>query len=110
MSNSTGNGRAHQGRGGSFKSLVNRREPGPRLNDLLGGRQQQLGDAIQAVILGGLGVLIAPTSDGGAISVTLYEGDQRLRSYASTVEEWEEILRALTDAGDAAATAHLPKR
>jgi hypothetical protein len=109
MGNSNGNGRANSGRGGTFKSLVDRRESGPRLNSILENSQQLLGDAIHAAIMGGLGVLVAPTSDGGAVSVTVYDGDERLRSYASSADEWTAVLGALTDAGDAAATQHLQK-
>jgi hypothetical protein len=109
MSDSNGKGRAGTGRGGSFKSLVDRRESGPRLNSILDNSQQLLGDAIHAAIMGGLGVLVAPTSDGGAVSVTVYDGDERLRSYASSADEWKAVLGALTDAGDAAATVHLQK-
>lgn len=109
MGTSAGSGRFVSGRGGQFKSLTGKRDTPARLNDLLNPTREKIGDAVQAAILGGLGVLLAPTSDGGAISVTVYDGDERLRSYASTGDEWEEVLRALTDAGDAAATRHLPK-
>lgn len=103
MSNSTGPGKQGQGRGGHFKSLVDRRGDGPRLNVILEGSQQHLGEAVHAAVMGGLGVLIAATSDAGAISITLYDGDERFRSYASSADEWKACLEALTDAGDAKA-------
>ena len=103
MGNSNGQPAQGKGRGGSFKSLVDRRGDGPRLNVILEGSQQQLGEAVHAAVMGGLGVLIAATSDGGAISVTVYDGDERFRSYASSADEWKACLGALTDAGDSAA-------
>ena len=108
MSDRNGQTRVGTGRGANFKSLVDRREAGPRLNVILGTTQEVMGNALHAVLMGGMGVLIAPTSDKGAISVTLYDGDERLRSYASSPDEWKAILSALTDAGDAAATFPLP--
>jgi len=90
------------GRGAQFKSLVDRQDSGPRLSQILSETGEQTWAAIHAAVLGGLGVLIASTSDGGAISVTCYQGDERLRSYASSREEWLGILEALRDTGDAA--------
>jgi len=92
-----------RGRGAQFKSLVDRHDVGPRLSSILSDTSEQTSTAIFAAILGGLGVLLASTSDGGAISVTVYQGDERLRSYASSRDEWMGILEALRDAGDAAA-------
>lgn len=91
-----------RGRGAQFKSLVDRQDSGPRLTSILSESSQETSAAIHAAVLGGLGVLIASTSDGGAISVTVYQGDERLRSYASNRDEWMGILEALRDAGDAA--------
>jgi len=91
-----------RGRGAQFKSLVDRQDSGPRLSSILSETGDQTWAAIHAAVLGGLGVLIASTSDGGAISVTVYQGDERLRSYASSRDEWLGILEALRDTGDAA--------
>lgn len=106
MGNSNGQKWPGSGRGASFKSLVDRQQSGPRLNLILEGTQEQLGNAVHAALMGGLGVLIAATSDQGAISVTVYDGDERMRSYASSADEWKACLEALTDAGDASATTH----
>lgn len=97
-----------RGRGAQFKSLVDRQDSGPRLSTILSDSSEQTAAAIHAAVLGGLGVLIASTSDGGAISVTVYQGDERLRSYASSRDEWMGILEALRDTGDAAAVALQP--
>ncbi len=102
MSNGTGNIRPIPGRGPQFKSLVDRQDKGPRLQGILQDTSDETVSAIHAAVLGGIGVLIASTSDGGAISVTVYQGDERLRSYASSRDEWLGILEALRDAGDAA--------
>lgn len=106
MGNRNGQTPAGNGRGGNFKSLVTRHEAGPRLNLILENSQQLVGDAVHAAVMGGLGVLIAATSDQGAVSVTVYDGDERLRSYAGNADEWKACLEALRDAGDAAATSH----
>lgn len=108
MGNRNGQAPAGSGRGGAFKSLVNRQEAGPRLNAILEGSEHLLGEAVHAAVMGGLGVLIAATSDKGAVSVTVYVGDERLRSYASSLEEWRACLEALRDTGDAAATSGQP--
>jgi len=91
------------GRGAQFKSLVDRRDTGPRIAGILNDTSEQTSSAVHSAILGGLGVLLASTSDGGAISVTVYDGDERLRSYASSRDEWMGILEALRDTGDAKA-------
>lgn len=83
------------GRGASFRPLVDRRKkPKPQLSIRDGsweGNALILSDAIDA----GLGVLLARTQDGGAISMTVYQGQSRYRSYASSEEELDELFTAL---------------
>ena len=50
----------------------------------------------------GHAIAIARTRDGGAISVTVYVGEERLRSYAHSESELEELfegLRSVAKAG-----------
>lgn len=89
------------GRGASLRPLLDRREPGGRIPAITEGATVSLGEAVLACLHGGLGVLFAPTSDAGAISVTLYDGGDRLKSYASNAVELEELLIAVRDRGDA---------
>ena len=53
--------------------------------------------AIVTVLLSGCGLLLSPTSDGGALSVTLYFGDKRAKDYAASSEELLDVLSAATD-------------
>lgn len=87
------------GKGGRFRSLIDRRGAIPRVEQFTSGSDSELGTAVLACLLSGRGLLLAPTSDGGALSCTVYEGDERSRSYASSAEEYREILEALTDLG-----------
>jgi hypothetical protein len=53
--------------------------------------------AIKTTLVAGLGLMLASTSDGGAVSLTLYDGDERRRSYASSPEELVAALEAVRD-------------
>jgi hypothetical protein len=48
---------------------------------------------LASVVDCGAAVMVSRTSDGGAISLTLYAGSERYREYASTPKEVEEVLR-----------------
>lgn len=52
-------------------------------------------DAILAAYCAGLGVLVSKTSDGGALSLTTYDGERRYRSYAANADEAESLWEAL---------------
>lgn len=52
-------------------------------------------DAIREAYRAGLGVLVSKTSDGGALSLTTYDGDRRYRSYAANADEAESLWEAL---------------
>jgi hypothetical protein len=60
-----------------------------------------LGDVIGDTASAGIGVLISPTRDLGAVSLTLYVGDDRERAYASTAEEFTALLEAARDIAQA---------
>lgn len=52
-------------------------------------------DALLEAYRAGLGCLISKTSDGGALSLTTYDGDRRYRSYAANADEAEALWEAL---------------
>lgn len=58
-------------------------------------------DALVTVLTSGCGLLLSPTSDGGALSVTLYYGDDRAKDYAASSEELSDVLAAATDQAQA---------
>lgn len=39
----------------------------------------------------GYGIVLGKTSDGGALSVTILDGDDRYRDYPSSVEDFEDL-------------------
>ena len=85
------------GRGGAFRPLVDKPVNGSRLTQALDGNGTLVYEAIGDALVAGYGVLIAPTSDGGAISVTVYDGDERFRTYATNHDEFRDALTALKD-------------
>lgn len=85
-----------------FKPLLNARSGPPRLIQLLDGADSVLGEAIRLALESGAGVLLSPTRDGGALSVTLYVGDDRLRGYAASPEEFTALLDRVADVGRSA--------
>ena len=81
--------------------LVKETNVAPRTGQILSIPAQELMDALSVAVAAGCAVLISPTSDAGALSVTLYAGDQRHRAYASSAEEFHSILEALRDVSEA---------
>lgn len=69
----------------------------PRVLRILEGVAPTLGEVLCDTASVGLGVLISPTSDLGAISVTVYDGDEREKRYATDRQELEALLQALRD-------------
>lgn len=89
-----------------FKPLRDKAPAEPRVGRILGIPAQDLMDALAIACLNGCAVLFSPTSDGGAISVTCYLGDERLRDYAASAEEFAEVLMAVRDASEARGINH----
>lgn len=83
------------------KPLLNRGDAEPRVGKILGIGAQELMDAIAVVCSSGCAVLFSPTSDGGALSVTVYHGDERDKDYASSAEEFASLLLAVRDVAEA---------
>jgi hypothetical protein len=76
----------------------------PRVGRILGIPAQELLDCIGLAICAGFGLMFSPTSDGGALGVHLYAGEGKLRQYATTAEELQAILRAVSDRAEAQMT------
>lgn len=85
------------GRAGSFRALRNREEAGGRVGGITDVPPEKWVHAIRMALSAGIGVTFSATSDGGAVSVTVYDGGERLRSYAASAEEFVELLEALGD-------------
>lgn len=56
-----------------------------------------LGKFVQFVTSKGLAVILGVTSDGGAGSVTILDGDKRLREWPSSKNDFDELYTALVD-------------
>jgi len=86
-----------QGRGSNFRPLVQRRSSNGGVARFKDCDSRLWLEAIYSCLEFGLGLLISRTSDGGAVSVTVYEGNDRSRSYAATSDELAEVLAAVRD-------------
>lgn len=84
-----------------FKPLINERNGQGRVDQLLDGADTVLGEAVRLALGAGVGVLLSPTRDGGALSVTLYVGDDRYRGYAASPEEFTALLDRVANTGRA---------
>lgn len=56
---------------------------------------QLLRDTVVAITENGAAVLLGRTSDGGAFTVQVYDGNDKISEYPHTVEELEAVLRWL---------------
>lgn len=88
---------AHSGRGGSFRSLSDARNSGPAVDSWLSDLTSDLGVTTRDALIAGIAVLYSITSDGGAVSVTVYDREWRGKSYAGDPEELQSLLGALRD-------------
>lgn len=55
------------------------------------------GHVVDKILGAGCGVIIASTRDGGALVLTVLDGDTRHRTYCSNDTELEEALDSLND-------------
>lgn len=92
-----------------IKELVRREEQESRVGEVTDLESSIWKHAIQTVMMSGCGLLLSPTSDGGAVSLTLYFGDERGKGYASTSSELERLLNAAVDQAMAHHLAGTPK-
>lgn len=90
-----GDGPRPSGRGPSFRELVDKKNKRRAALSLADGDWERNAQLLAQAVDGGLGVLLARTQDGGAISVTVYHGQNRYRSYAATEAELNELFEAV---------------
>ena len=58
---------------------------------------QLLRDAICAVTGRGAAIMLSRTSDGGALSITVLDGGERIKEYPRDSDECEQTLKWLVD-------------
>lgn len=74
---------------------------GLKTGDILGIPASELMDAVSVLCAAGCGLLISPTSDGGALSVTVYASQQRHRGYATSATGFSKLLLDARDVAEA---------
>lgn len=84
-----------------FKPLRDRADTTPRIGQIMGIKAEDLLDSLGRVVCSGCAVLFSPTSDGGAMSITVYYGDDRARDYVSSAEEFAAALVLVSDLAEA---------
>jgi len=88
--------RQESGKGANFVTRTN-----PFAKKHSGGGAPQLADiamaaqAIDRVVTAGNAVMLGQTRDGGAIVITILEGEQRHRTYCSNEQELDEAITAM---------------
>lgn len=98
------NGKEKPGRSGprTKEPFVWRKNQGPALVCTWYDIEEALiHDAVHKITKAGAAVLFGLTSDGGAFSVCVLEGDRKIREYPHGKGECEELLAALASAFDA---------
>lgn len=98
-----------RGRGGNFKVLGNDREQEPRVGKICTLPPAEFLESVALALTQSCGVLLSPTSDGGAVSIIIYDGDERYRTYASTPEEFQRAIAAVRDHAEAKMIGSTPK-
>lgn len=58
---------------------------------------QHIRGAVDAITRAGAAVLLGRTSDGGALSICILDGDSKIKEYPHTTEETEQLLAAILD-------------
>jgi hypothetical protein len=84
------------GKGGNFQSRPNPFGNGksigvaPKLNG-----SASIGIVLDEVLASGCAIMLGHTRDGGALVCTVLDGEERHRSYASNIQELDEMMLAL---------------
>lgn len=73
----------------------------PRVSSITDLSAETWKHALTTILSSGCGVLLSPTGDAGAVSVTLYFGDKRAKGYAPTQDDLAELLAAAVDQAEA---------
>jgi hypothetical protein len=80
-----------------MRRILGRTDGANRVDDITKGKAPAIGEVVCDLVGAGLGVIFAPTRDGGAISVTILDGEDREKGYAGDSEQFDSILTALGD-------------
>lgn len=107
--NGTASSYSPDGRTRTFKPLRTKEKATARTGRIMGIEASDLFDAISLVISSGCAILFSPTSDGGALSVCVYVGDQKHKGYATSAEEFAELLLDVRDLAEAHMIKGTPK-
>lgn len=75
-----------------FRKMVRETQTLPNL-----GGSDNFGNTVDKILGAGCGLIIAGTRDGGAVVLTVLDGDTRHRTYCSSDTELEEALDSLND-------------
>lgn len=59
-----------------------------------------VGEAVLAVLDAGDAMMVSTTSDGGAVRITLFEGDSKHSTYVHTPTELEAVMRGIAQSVD----------
>lgn len=92
MPNKTGGSRGEMPRTFTREKVADRLGRTPRISyDIV--LPELLHATVVAVVEAGGAIMFARTSDGGALAVTLYYDDERIRAWPHTQEETETVLQ-----------------
>lgn len=97
------------GRGSGFKTLGGGQDGPTRVPQIVSISADDFLHAIAVALTESCGVLLSPTSDGGAVSIIIYDGDERYRTYASTNGEFQAAIEAVRDHAEAKMVGGTPK-
>ena len=93
-----GQAKTRRGRGGALQTTSNvfgrerRGEVNPKMEGVNLGA-----DTVDRLHAHGYALVIGRTRDGGAVSITLLDGDERHRTYCATQEELNEAFDTLRE-------------
>lgn len=90
-----------RGSGSNFKPLVRRVDDTPRIASIATMDPKVFMEAVVLAWTQGLGLLISPTRDGGALSIIIYTGDDPLKSFANDAQSFEDAILAVRDEAEA---------
>jgi len=85
-----------KGRGGAFRSGANpfARHPDAKLGAAIAA-VRDAASTLDSVLSHGFAVIFGRTRDGGALSITLLDGDERHRTYCANQDELDEAFDSL---------------
>jgi hypothetical protein len=98
MSNKTPKS-GENGKGGNFDTRRNpfSDKPGKKGGAPELASEASIGGTIDAVLRAGCALMLGHTRDGGALVITVLDGDDRHRTYCSNDEELDAAVRALAN-------------